>query len=62
MDEDYYYLISRFYEVDLTINDFLNIISRVNGVCYNKIELLKKSLWESTLNKWMLFSASFKIK
>ena len=39
-DKDYYYLISRFYEVDLTINDFLNIISRVNGVCYDKIELL----------------------
>ena len=32
LDEDFYYLISRFYYIDLTLNDFLNIISRVNYV------------------------------
>lgn len=39
-DKDFYYLISRIYSVDLTIKDLLNIISRVNNVYYDKIELL----------------------
>lgn len=39
-DKDFYYLISRIYSVDWTIKDLLNIISRVNNVYYDKIELL----------------------
>ena len=40
-DEAFYYLISRFYYVDLSLNDFLNIISRVNHVQYDKFEDLR---------------------
>lgn len=40
-DEDFYYLISRFYYIDLTVKDFLNIISRVNHVQYDKFEELR---------------------
>lgn len=39
-DENFYSLISRFYSIALTLKDFLNIISRVNCVYYDKIELL----------------------
>ena len=40
-DEHFYHLISRFYYVDLSLNDFLNIISRVNHVQYDKFEELR---------------------
>ena len=40
-DEEFYYLISRFYYIDLSLNDFLNIISRVNHVQYDKFEELR---------------------
>ena len=39
-DRDFYYLISRFYSINLTIKELLNIISRVNSCYYDKFELL----------------------
>ena len=39
-DKDFYCLISRIYSINLTIKDLLYIISRINNVYYDKIELL----------------------
>lgn len=39
-DKDFYCLISRFFTVNFTIKELLNVISRVNNAYYDKIELL----------------------
>lgn len=43
-DKDFYDLVSNFYLIYLTKNDLLNILSKVNGIEYNKFEKLNSRM------------------
>jgi len=43
-DKDFYDLVSNFYSIYLTKNDLLNILSKVNGIEYNKFKKINSTM------------------